>query len=79
MSNIFATTAKASFYNPNGSGRDTYIYVNNGGFTSPKEQNVQPGIGSFTSPKQSSFKMPTINSKSIHYNNNGSGRDSYIS
>ena len=34
MSNkVFMSTAKATFYSPNGTGRDTYIYGDNGGFT----------------------------------------------
>ena len=32
-SSILMQTAKATFYNANGSGRDTYIYNNNGGLT----------------------------------------------
>ena len=48
---IFTQTAKATFYNPNGSGRDSYIYFNSGGFTAPKELNKQPDLGTFSSPK----------------------------
>jgi len=31
MSSLFINTAKNTFYSPNGTGRDTYIYANNGG------------------------------------------------
>eukprot|EP00347_Sterkiella_histriomuscorum_P004546 403360052 len=80
MSSIFAQTAKATFYNANGSGRDTYIYSNNGGLTGAHQTNIQPPIGTFSSPmkKHVTVKRPLINSKSIHYHSNGTGRDSYI-
>lgn len=34
---IFAQTAKATFYQANGTGRDSYIYGNNGGLTAIKQ------------------------------------------
>ena len=42
---IFAQTAKATFYNPNGTGRDTYIYSNHGGLVANTQFNQQPPVG----------------------------------
>lgn len=102
-------TAKATFYNVNGTGRDTYIFNNNGGLTFDHRPNNQPPvgmpttyifiycflfcfflylyfsliiimIGTFVSPvkKHVETKKPLINSRSIQYHGNGTGRDSYI-
>ncbi len=47
-SSIFVQTAKAAIYKQDGSGRDSYIYINSGGFTIPNEPlSKQPGIGKF--------------------------------
>ena len=84
-------TAKATFYNPNGSGRDTYIYSDNGGFTVAHQPSQQPPIGTsflplplligtFGSPSKHpiAVKRPVINSKTLNYHSDGTGRDSYI-
>ena len=34
---VIASPTKTQFYNPNGAGRDSYIYGNNGGFCPAKE------------------------------------------
>ncbi|CDW79504.1 UNKNOWN [Stylonychia lemnae] len=80
MSQLFINTAKATFYGPNGTGRDTYIYNNNGGLTAGIMQNVQPPVGTLVSPikKHIAVNKPVIHSRSIQYHSNGSGRDSYI-
>ncbi len=90
---VFTQTAKAALYQPNGTGRDSYIYGNNGGFTVMNEPSIQPGIGKSNSVTHimlsigtlisskkaySGVKMPVISSKTIHYQQNGSGRDTYI-
>lgn len=91
---ILQNTGKATLYNTNGTGRDTYIYCNSGGFTATNGSQVQPPIGmynglnldllcvgTFCSPikkSDSKIKKPVINSKAIHYNSNGTGRDTYI-
>ena len=68
------------FYNPNGSGRDSYIHVNHGGFAIAKVRNVQPEVGKMNW-KEVHIKTnsPIIHSKPVHYSTNGTGRDTYIS
>lgn len=69
-------------YKTNGTGRDTYIYGNNGGFsqdyygpnTYDKSGTMLPTIRRKASPE----KRPYIHSKSVYYRQDGSGRDSYI-
>ena len=41
----FMTNSKTQFYAGNGTGRDTYIYVNNGGFYPDKESVKVEEIG----------------------------------
>jgi len=72
--------SKTQFYAGNGTGRDTYIYNNNGGFYPEKDAIRVDEIGSFVTSKQRhSSDLPKIHSKSIGYTNNGGGRDTYIS
>ncbi len=47
---IFAQAAKTTFYSPNGAGRDSYIYCNNGGLTAKNSAIVQPPVGKITNP-----------------------------
>lgn len=69
-------------YKTNGTGRDLYIYSNNGGFSdvhySPTHYDrpgaMLPNIKKRVSPE----KMPNIHSKNVFYRQDGTGRDSYI-
>ena len=69
-------------YKTNGTGRDTYIFTDNGGFSgigySPKNYDkpgtLLPNIKKRISPE----KKPYLQSKSVYYRQDGSGRDSYI-
>ena len=69
-------------YHINGTGRDTYIQSNNGGFSQHHKGSVFPQPGTF---RQSVYKSnihhnkyaPT-EGKKAHYIQNGGGRDSYI-
>lgn len=45
MPSYASISPKPLFYHTNGTGRDTYIDVNNGGLTSNKEQALFPSIG----------------------------------
>lgn len=46
------SSGKTTIYNPNGSGRDSYIYHNSGGFTISKPAPKYSDIGTFSSPKK---------------------------
>ena len=78
--NTFTSTAKTLFYNPNGSGRDGYIHSTHGGLAAGTQRNVQPEKGNMNSTSIHIHTIsPVIHSKPVHYNSNGTGRDSYIS
>ena len=77
--NTFSNTAKTIFYNPNGTGRDTYIHSNHGGLSIPRMRNTQPEKGSMNCKELHMMTVsPFIHSKPVHYHSNGTGRDSYI-
>jgi len=71
-------TAKTVYYSPDGYGRDTYIQYNNGGLTVANTSKSNFDRGSF--PFRREYKLPntTIDSKTLLYHSDGSGRDSYI-
>ena len=76
----FSNTAKSIFYNPNGTGRDSYIHSNHGGLSVMKENNTQPDCGAMDSREYHlQASSPFIHSKPVHYSTNGTGRDTYIS
>ena len=67
------------FYQINGSGRDSYISTNNGGFCQPRSKQFYdigrlPVLG-----QRFPSNYSTIEGKRVIYSSNGSGRDSYIS
>ena len=73
-------------YHTNGSGRDSYIYGDNGGFSVlHKASSLNDGPGTMYSPKQyiskgsQQVKLSPAKGHPIHYVHNGQGRDSYIS
>lgn len=78
MSSLYRTEAlRNSHYNPNGEGRDKYIYVDNGGV----ERNQYP----FTFKEDGriirrSFSpgSPHLEAKPLKYKPDGTGRDTYI-
>ena len=78
MSSLYRTEAlRNSHYNPNGEGRDKYIYVNNGGV----ERNQYP----FKFKEEGrvvrrsySPGSPRLEAKPLKYKPDGSGRDTYI-
>lgn len=72
--------AKTSHYNVDGNGRDSYIFKTNGGFFPDRKTNGVEGLGTFVTVKQRpQDSLASIHSKPVIYNNNGSGRDTYIS
>ncbi|OMJ91412.1 hypothetical protein SteCoe_6102 [Stentor coeruleus] len=78
MGTLYRTEAlKNSHYNPNGEGRDTYIYVNNGGV----ERNTYPyqfKEESRVVRRNFVAGSPCLDSKPLKYKHDGSGRDTYI-
>ena len=75
-------------YNNNGSGRDSYIYGNNGGNTTysfPRAQNqpasIRLGGGGLSAcaVRYTSVGCKGVEARPTRYVQNGSGRDSYIS
>ena len=84
----FANNLRDLKYRPDGTGRDTYINVDNGGFLNvsnnlrePRRSGAYPPPSSLptlvtsVSPKQASA-VDTM--KPLHYRGNGTGRDTYI-
>ena len=71
-------------YQPNGGGRDTYIYNDDGGFNQMKVPRAQFKPGTLLVPdishakKFQQSKNPYIHSKPIQYPQDGTGRDSYV-
>ncbi|OMJ76203.1 hypothetical protein SteCoe_24459 [Stentor coeruleus] len=78
MSSYYRTEAlKTTHYGPNGEGRDTYIFVNNGGV----ERNTYPYVfkeQSRMTRRNFVFGSPNLGSKSLKYKSDGTGRDTYI-
>ena len=78
MSTLYRTEAlKNSHYNPNGEGRDSYIYVNNGGV----ERNKYPyNFNEEGRIIRRSFSpgSPKLEAKPLKYKSDGTGRDTYI-
>lgn len=67
-------------YNTNGGGRDTYVYLDNGGFTNMHKPVKWPQKGSIYE-KPLYIKPPpnpVMEAKNVFYRADGSGRDSYI-
>ena len=71
---------KPAAYGMNGSGRDSYIAVDNGGFSKPFEPAFTPETGIF-GQRRFNRENPysSIEAKHANYTSNGSGRDGYIS
>lgn len=67
-------------YYPNGSGRDTYIYNDNGGFALMKKPRPQfhPATLIDNSNQPRREKFPFLHSRPINYSQDGTGRDTYI-
>ena len=57
---------KTLFYNSNGTGRDSYIWMNNGGHAFHKEENKQPPPGTMRLTETHNFyKSPYMHSKPV--------------
>ena len=81
-------SSKASMafnYRTDGSGRDSYIYSNNGGFTIHNQTYRMPSPGKMNgnSPgskqaTQGRRRVSPVQGKPVQYVSNGTGRDGYI-
>ena len=81
MSQILKSAAKTSIYPQNdGSGRDTYVSFSNGGNTHEFSANARHVSYGTMKRSSSNFSPPTglIPPKTLHYDQNGTGRDTYI-
>ena len=79
------TSPKAAFYSSDGTGRDTYISINNGGMTSRKPFGgiVDSGkvfnyLGAFLNDNCFHARTPSLGSKYFYYHSDGTGRDTYV-
>ena len=79
---IYSSKVAAMHYHINGTGRDTYIQSNNGGFSQQHRGSVFPTPGTFRQAVYRSNmhqnKYAPTEGKKAHYVQNGGGRDSYI-
>ena len=84
MSSVLASAGRAKIYNTDGTGRDTYVSVNSGGFSQPSFPAAATKGGSFGKQDRSHAMHVARGGgagspgKNIHYRTNGTGRDSYI-
>ena len=65
-------------YHNDGTGRDTYIGVNSGGFYAPYSPHPAPPTGGFNVRKSYAPPSPVMHPLGVHYYSDGSGRDSYV-
>jgi hypothetical protein len=70
---------QAVYYPPDGSGRDTYIGINNGGTNIPYKSHTVPSGGNFMKfgPVRR-VCQPAIYARYQKYLSDGSGRDRYV-
>ena len=65
-------------YFADGTGRDTFVKTDNGGFYKFYEPVKAPAVTSFTAKRQWVPPSPIIKSRGVYYRSDGSGRDAYI-
>ena len=66
------------YYRSDGTGRDSYIVRDNGGFCKMYNPVQWPKVGSFTQKRRVADNAPLIHAKNMYYYSDGTGRDSYI-
>lgn len=70
---------RAIFYPPTGTGRDSYIMVNNGGTSAPIKLQGVPKSGNFMKfGRVYSSSKPVSMDRHKRYVSDGTGRDNYI-
>lgn len=70
---------KTQFYRSSGAGRDSYIYVNNGGLSVSMQPMQEVEVTSFRERRRNKAVIGSGNQVKVRYRANGSGRDGYIS
>ena len=65
-------------YHADGTGRDTFVGTDNGGFYAAFSPCSQPQVTSFVAKRRYEKPSPVIKSRGVQYHSDGSGRDSYI-
>ena len=65
-------------YQTNGTGRDTYIVRDNGGFNKMYQPCQYPDVGTFSPKRSQRGVAPRIEAKNLYYHSDGTGRDSYV-
>ena len=85
LTNFASCNPKSVHYLSDGTGRDNYIAVNSGGLIVSKETKTAFAIGksycylgTFQSGSLYKSRWPAIDSRSVYYHSDGTGRDSYI-
>ena len=71
-------TPKSTFYRGNGTGRDGYISVNNGGMYVPTFARAEYPTSSLRARRSITPITTTSSNKVVRYKTNGGGRDGYI-
>ena len=69
---------KYLLYRENGTGRDSYIAVDNGGMYHPSKTIPEYPVSTFIARRKPNSVKPQMSQKVNRYNSNGTGRDSYI-
>jgi hypothetical protein len=70
--------AQTVHYQTNGTGRDSYIVRDNGGFCKMSSAVKWPEVKSFVQKRHYNPNAPQMVAKPVYYHSNGTGRDSYI-
>ena len=65
-------------YHTDGSGRDTFVSHNNGGFFKAYQPIKAMPVGAFVQKRSYCPPRPAIVSRGIYYHSDGTGRDNYI-
>ena len=65
-------------YFPDGTGRDTFVKVDNGGLFKAYEPVKASPVTSFSAKRYWVPPSPVIKSRGVYYHSDGSGRDNYI-
>ena len=65
-------------YFADGTGRDTFVKTDNGGFFKAFTPAQAPPVTSFVQRRRYDPPAPVIHSRAVQYHSDGTGRDSYI-
>ena len=65
-------------YFADGTGRDTFVKMDNGGFFNAYKPAPAYPVTSFTQKRRYDPPAPVIHSRGVQYHSDGTGRDSYI-